>query len=69
MIARCETCPFWKRLSAPVATNYQNNQPWLGVCSKAGDLMYPIPDEDDKSQVVTHKSFGCVMHPMNKAIL
>lgn len=64
MIHRCETCPFWK---APPP-----NQEW-GYCRMASVSDRPQLYEPEVRLAAapimqTHPKFGCVMHPMNKAI-
>ncbi len=67
MIHRCETCPFWK----------QRQSLSYGECQKATFpnssksneiLLWAEFDKYHEPTVFTDKSFGCVMHPMNKAI-
>jgi len=73
MIHRCETCPFWD--------NPKENHPGWGVwgrCSKAdeeADQQAPLTHtpiyahcDGDQGTLETRADFGCVMHPMNKAI-
>lgn len=63
MIHRCETCPFWK----------QRKNLSFGTCDKANAdtevmLWAEYSHMHEEPTVFTDKSFGCVMHPMNKAI-
>jgi hypothetical protein len=66
MIHRCETCRFWK----------QRKNLSYGECRQIemrdksdpnGVMMWAEGDACDPV-VFTERTFGCVMHPMNKAI-
>ncbi len=69
MIHRCETCPMWQRrcndkdyahCEAADSSRFATRNP--------KSLAFAISSEDEAAILVTHKAFGCVMHPMNKAI-
>lgn len=64
MIHRCETCPFWLR--------FQTDKPNWGTCDKIESGPPPgtvagIDHDGVNAKFETHQSFGCVMHPINKA--
>lgn len=77
MIHRCETCPFWQPyLKTPSFGGF-------GVCNKAATSREDANDPDDNKTLAqafgegpeaqggrleTYVAFGCVMHPMNKAV-
>lgn len=73
MIYRCETCPFWKM--EPPFMGHPG--PEWGTCRLA-DGNYRLEPLNDTTKafcvggeggsLTTSRSFGCVMHPMNKAI-
>lgn len=77
MIHRCETCPFWKQA---IQTDSQNRQTLMGICRKAafretetteGSILFwahGLSKDVSDADLVTHKDFGCIAHPMNKAI-
>lgn len=62
MIHRCETCPFWKK----DCENY-------GRCeAEDRDPRFNAEKWDEGSwtpaDLYTRRDFGCIIHPMNKAI-
>lgn len=65
MIHRCETCPFWKQDGSVVGDNH-------GLCQLALEsTQYEVQVQAKakaECRLVTSGRFGCVMHPMNKAI-
>jgi len=69
MIHRCETCPFWKR---SIKQDNQHKQSNWGTCEKAHTHLMDIDVRGDgegiKVSLSTRINFGCVQHPMNKAI-
>ena len=79
MTGRCETCPFWDsqiggaQWNAPhdfgecknmASTGMHGDVLELGPVLKTS-LAFGIDGEDYMGGVLTHRSFGCVMHPIN----
>lgn len=66
MIHRCETCPFWLRQDPNDYSAACKKATWTDDCQH-GEKHLLITPHDDRL-IYTDKSFGCVMHPLNKAI-
>ncbi len=63
MIHRCQTCPFWVEEKLPELPKGR----W-GFCQAPDGQVLVHSDTDDSVSLVVKSSFGCVQHPMNKAI-
>lgn len=69
MIHRCETCPFWKPVKGHGWGTCQLAETQEDGFVKHGTLAWATDKAPINPRLLTNKAFGCVSHPMNKAIL
>lgn len=74
-IHRCETCPHWKGLSPHAEDTKELLSKGWGQCEQAisednkpliaDTLAFAEDGEAYRAALLTHRTFGCVMHPEN----